>query len=105
MGAHVSATLIVLEALTLLSIWVLLYHLIKQQGRILLRLDQMGDDGFAQHGKPSRPTGLAVGVAFPSFRFPDLQGRTIALQDFLGKQVLLVNWSPECGFCDLIAPD
>jgi len=50
-------------------------------------------------------TGLAVGTPFPSFSYPDLTGQTINLEDFLDKRVLLVNWSPQCGFCDLIAPD
>jgi peroxiredoxin len=104
MGAPVSAVLIALEALTLISIWIMLYQLMKQQGRILLRLDEL-----AEHTGENKDTGpaagLAVGTAFPSFSFPDLAGQTIALENFLGKRVLLVNWSPQCGFCELIAPD
>jgi peroxiredoxin len=46
-----------------------------------------------------------VGTEFPAFKFPDLAGKTVALEDFRGKQVLLINWNFECGFCDLIAPD
>jgi peroxiredoxin len=101
MGALVSAVLIALEALTLISIWIMLYQLMKQQGRILLRLDKLAE----QNGETGPSAGLPVGTAFPSFSFPDLAGQTIALEDFLGKRVLLVNWSPQCGFCGLIAPD
>jgi peroxiredoxin len=106
MGAPVSAVLIALEALTLISIWIMLYQLMKQQGRILLRLDALADNEMAEHTGDTGPsTGPAVGTAFPSFSFPDLAGHTIALEDFRGKRVLLVNWSSQCGFCDLIAPD
>ena len=42
---------------------------------------------------------------FPPFKFPDLSGKTVALEDFRGQQVFLVNWNFECGFCDLIAPE
>ena len=104
MGARVSTILIVLEALTLISIWIMLYQLMKQQGRILFRLDALAEH-TGETGDTGSSAGLAVGTAFPSFSFPDLAGQTIALEDFLGKRVLLVNWSPQCGFCDLIAPD
>jgi peroxiredoxin len=46
-----------------------------------------------------------VGTEFPSFSFPDLAGNPIALDDFRGQRVLMIHWSPQCGFCDLIAPD
>ncbi|HXW93864.1 MAG TPA: TlpA disulfide reductase family protein, partial [Terriglobales bacterium] len=32
-------------------------------------------------------------------------GKAVRLEDFRGKQVLLVNWNFECGFCDSIAPE
>jgi len=41
----------------------------------------------------------------PPFSLPDLSGRVVALEEFRGRQVLLVHWNPGCGFCDLIAPD
>src|ERR1700674_1087879 len=104
MGARVSAILLVLEALTLVSLWIVLYQLMKQQGRILLRLDRLAEQ-TGETGDASPSAVLAVGTAFPSFSFPDLTGQAIALEDFLGKRALLVNWSPQCGFCDLIAPD
>jgi peroxiredoxin len=104
MGAYVSAVLLALEALTLISLWIMLYQLMKQQGRILLRLDEL-TERTGETGDTCASAGLAVGTQFPSFTFPDLAGQTIALEDFLGKRVLLVNWSPQCGFCDRIAPD
>jgi peroxiredoxin/predicted Fe-S protein YdhL (DUF1289 family) len=85
----------------------LLYQIIKQQGRLLLRLD-----GIEQHlgilapaKRPAMPAGLAVGKPFPPFKLPDLDGKDVALEDLRGKKVLLVNWSPQCGYCMRIAAD
>jgi peroxiredoxin len=104
MGARLSAILLALEGLTLISLWFMLYQLMKQQGRILLRLDRLAEQtGGTDDTSPS--AGLAAGTSFPSFSFPDLAGQPIRLEGFLGKRVLLVNWSPQCGFCDRIAPD
>jgi peroxiredoxin/predicted Fe-S protein YdhL (DUF1289 family) len=95
----------VLLSLILVSAWgvlFLLYQIIKQQGRLLLRLD-----GIEQHLgilAPAMPAGLAVGKPFPAFKLPDLDGKDVALEAFRGRRVLLVNWSPECGFCVRIAP-
>jgi AhpC/TSA family len=104
MGARLSTVLIALEGFTLINLWIMLYQFMKQQGRILLRLDRLAEQ-TSETWDTAPSAGLAVGTPFPSFSFPDLAGQTIALEDFLGKRVLLVNWSPQCGFCDRIAPD
>ncbi|MGH2572304.1 MAG: PqqD family peptide modification chaperone [Actinomycetota bacterium] len=49
--------------------------------------------------------GLEEGTEIPSFSFPDLDGRPVSLEDYRGRKVLLVNWSPSCGFCKRIAPE
>ena len=101
---------VILLSLILLSLWLVLYQIVKQQGRMLLRLDGLegglsaGEQGLA-HGVQIGPSGLAVGKPFDSFSLPDLAGQTVALDDFRGRRVLVVNWSPQCGFCDMIAPD
>src|SRR2546425_6821868 len=93
-----------LLALILVSVWFGFYQLVKQQGRILLRLDALAKQ-HAAAAEPAQPQGLEVGTEFPAFRLPDLEGAEVALESFRGKRVLLVHWSPQCGFCDLIAPD
>jgi len=99
---------VILLALILISLWAVLYQLVKQQGRLMLRQDEVEHRlmhaGLLPNGGV-QPNELAVGTQVPSFRLPDLTGETRALEDFRGKQVLLVNWSPHCGYCDLIAPD
>src|SRR5437773_2485511 len=100
---------LILLTLLLISVWVGFYGLVKQQGRILLRLDQLEQN--AKVGAVERqdlseegaPEGLALATEFPDFKFPDLTGRTVALEDFRGKRVLLVHWNFECGFCESIA--
>ncbi|MGA2594946.1 MAG: redoxin domain-containing protein [Bryobacteraceae bacterium] len=94
----------ILLVLILLSIWVGLYEVVKQQGRILLRLDQL-EQQRANADERAEPPGLPVGTVFPSFSLPDLNGAIVRLDDFRGEQVLLVHWSPECGFCEMIAAD
>ena len=101
----------VLLLLILVSVWIGFYQIFKQQGRILLRLDQLerhrptaGARLEAPAGQ-AEPAGLPPQSPFPSFTFSDLAGRSVALEDFRGRRVLLVNWNFECGFCDSIAAE
>jgi peroxiredoxin len=94
----------ILLVLILISIWVGLYQVVKQQGRILLRLDQL-EQHKANADEKAEPPSLPVGTSFPSFSLPDLNGAIARLDDFRGEQVLLVHWSPDCGFCEMIAAD
>jgi peroxiredoxin len=102
---------IFLLLLILISLCIGFYELVKQQGRILLRLDKLEElykitvARNEVHSKPNEPQGLALGTAFPRFNYPDLMGQSVGLDSFQGKNVLLVHWSFGCGFCDYIAPD
>src|SRR5205814_7778401 len=92
----------------LISVWIGFYQLVKQQGRMLLRLDELERNARAAGAgaeEAAEPDGLPLGTDFPAFRFPDLAGRTVALEDFRGKRVLLVHWNFDCGFCESIARD
>ena len=97
--------------LILISIWLGFYQLVKQQGRILLRLDElersaktMGATSENFH-QETEAEGLPLETPFPTFKFPDLSARTLALEDFRGTCLLLIHWNFECGFCDSIASD
>lgn len=46
---------------------------------------------------------LPVGTELPSFVYRDLGGREVTFENFAGQRVLLVNWSPDCGFCRSLA--
>jgi thiol-disulfide isomerase/thioredoxin len=54
---------------------------------------------------PAMPEGLPLGSEISPFEAPDLDGRVRDFGDLRGKRVLLVNWSPTCGYCDRIAPE
>jgi peroxiredoxin len=87
--------------------WSLL-HVLRQNGRLLLRLEALegrvsvGEEpAQAEHG----PAGLLPATPFPSFRLPSLDDGEVALEQFRGERVLLVHWSPDCGYCRQIAAD
>lgn len=92
-----------------------IYQILRQQGRMLMRLDQieehlsLGADEAVARGSVAlqahEPAGLAVGTSFSPFELPDLDDRIVALESFRGRRVVLVNWNAHCGFCDLIAAD
>jgi len=44
-----------------------------------------------------------VGDSLLEFAFTDFSGAERSLREFAGRRVLLVNWSPGCGFCTKIA--
>ena len=97
-----------LLALNLISLWWVFYQLIKQQGRLLLRLDrveaQLLDPDRRVRPRP-QPKGLDPGEALPSFRLPGSDSREYGREDFKGKSLLLINWHPGCGYCAGIAPE
>jgi len=86
--------------LVMAGLAVIVLQLFRQQGRLLLRLDQV--ERLIGGGQPD---GLAVGTALPDFELPDLDGRQVALRDLRGQRVLLIHWSARCGFCALMAPE
>lgn len=107
---------VVLLGLILVSLWAVLYQIIKQQGRLLLRMDYVEHSlrqsshgslvmGPEVGGGRAQSQGLPIGKPLVPFYLSDLTGRTVGLADFKGKRVLLINWSAECGFCELIASD
>lgn len=101
------------------------YQLIRQNGRILLRLEGLEDhlDGIAEAlegagGKDlarsgRRPlseshlnrNGLTVGTPAPDFRLPRLDGGDLSLSELRGSPMLLVFSDPHCGPCDALAAD
>lgn len=106
--------------------WMILFQLVRQQGRILLRLDeiesriadvatraaetsangqQIATPQPAAQAAPPEPRGIQAGAIVPDFRLRDVKGRVHSLESYRGKRVLLVHWSTQCGFCDMIAQE
>jgi peroxiredoxin len=104
--------LVSITLVAVFGLWLLVYQLVRQQGRLLLLFDSLneqlqhaGANGFSANGASAPTEALRVGDTVPSFRLPSLAGETVALEQYRGKRVLLVNWSPNCSFCTMIAPD
>ena len=64
-------------------------------------------EGVARDLPPQmqQPMGFPAGTALPGFTLETLDGGTFDLEAEHGRRLLLVHWSPQCGYCDRIAPD
>jgi len=80
------------------------YQFMRQNGRILLRLEAI-DGRLSPRGQPQRrePAGLPLGTVAPDFELPDLTGTSRRLSDFRGRSLLLIFFNPNCGFCSRMA--
>jgi len=81
-------------------------QLIRQNGRILLRLESI-EARLPPRSGPARPSvlGLSIGTPAPDFELPDLSGARRKLSEWRGRDVLLVFFNPGCGFCTKMAAD
>ena len=84
------------------------YQLVRQNGRILLRLEtierHLGSRGKPSPAEPQRKAGgLPVAIPAPEFELPDLTGVRRNLFEFRGRDVLLIFFNPKCGFCSKMA--
>jgi peroxiredoxin len=93
--------------------WILL-NLVQQNGRLLLRLDDLEARLGATGQVPAVPPvpapsakGLPIGSVAPAFMLRDLEEEPVTLADLLapGKPVFLVFSDPGCGPCTALMPD
>jgi hypothetical protein len=94
----------ILLALTLASLWIVFYQLLEQQGRILLNLEQIQRQLGLAATQRLEPRNRSLGEPFPSFSLPDLSGNPSAWKTSGGNR-LFSSIGPQCGFCDMIAPE
>jgi peroxiredoxin len=87
----------------------LAYQLVRQNGRILLRLEaidsRLAPRAAARPKERQEPGGLTAGTLAPDFELPDLAGVRRTLSEFRGKNLLLIFFNPHCGFCTQMAAD
>ena len=99
----------------LLAGGLLLMHVLRQQGRLLLRIEaleaQLAASGVAPEsvasGQAAPVVGLPIGDPAPGFTLPTLAGEpmTLAALRGLGKPVLLLFSDPGCGPCTALLPE
>ena len=92
---------IVIEALVAITLGLVLFQVLKQQGRILRRLDELE----LKAAGVSAPAELEIGTLVQDFQAPDVSGKNVSLSDFRDRRVLLIYWNPQCGFCDMLAAE
>lgn len=100
----------VLFVLAMLSGW-LVFSLLRQQGRLMLRIDNLElriEAAGIGPAVPAAPTsmGLPLGQPAPSFTLPQMEGGQLSL-DILraaGKPLVLVFSDPQCGPCMALLP-
>jgi peroxiredoxin len=108
------------------------WQLLRQNGRILLRLDDieeqlhelefgeaeaLAEGSSGEEAKENRfcnrslarsrinRSGLKAGTPAPEFRLPRLDGRgELSLEELRGRRLLLVFSDPHCGPCNALAP-
>jgi peroxiredoxin len=80
------------------------YQLVRQSGRILLRLESI-ERQLAERAPARRPepAGLPVGTLAPDFELPDLLGARHKFSEYRGRDSLLIFFNPNCGFCTKMA--
>lgn len=109
----VAGSLAGLAGLVAVQGWALV-HVIRQHGRVLLRLKALEDAALAGPQPPAAPaaprhhgSGLPVGQPAPEFSLTGLHGETMTLAALRssGRPVLLVFSDPGCGPCTALAPD
>jgi peroxiredoxin len=81
------------------------WQLLRQNGRILLRLDELEKRlDKLEFGEDEQPAGLPLSSDAPSFELPDLAGETTTLAQYRGRSLLLIFFNPACGFCRELLP-
>jgi peroxiredoxin len=105
----------VLVLVLLAGQWWFLIHLLRQNGRLLVRLEAVeatlaegGSVAPSQNGTPvHQAEGLPVGSAAPEFNLSGLHGETLTLEALRapGKPVMVLFTDPGCGPCNAMLPD
>ena len=89
----------------------LTFHLLRQHGRLLLRIDvleaTLQEVGLLSTDGALSPIGLPIGDRAPSFDLPLLSGGTSTLEHLResGKPVLLIFSDPGCEPCSALLPE
>lgn len=87
----------------------LVYQMTVRHGQDLLEIEALQEQVRQLGGEPVsaatlRPPGLPVGSMLQDFELPDLDGRGVALHQFVGRRVLLIFFDPRCPYSTAMLP-
>ncbi len=101
------AAAVVFEAVGLAVLLWVSYRLLRQNGRMLRRLEAIearsSTESPLAQSKIKRD-GLSPGTPAPAFRLPTTDGGEVALSDYAGRPLLLVFSDPACAPCTALLP-
>lgn len=102
---------VILVALVAVETWLLLQTMM-QQGRLLVRLELLEENGVGSSDNENTPLiGLPEDTSAPEFELPDLDGNMVSLSGILAegaetkKAAFLIFTSPTCGPCQAMMPN
>ena len=85
------------------------YHLVTQNGRLMLRLEslerRLAEQGILAEGVNPGNLGMPPGSVLNDFALPLLGGGTMTLSQWRGRKVALIFLSPRCKHCEKLLPD
>ena len=90
------------------ALWAVLLRMLRQQGRLLARVEALEAERAAAAAQPERglaPPRHPVGTPFAPFELPDVAGVSVTLDAIASRRILFVHWDPGCGFCERIGAD
>ncbi len=101
---YITSAVIITWLVLFVLAW-LAWQFLRQNGRMLLRLDELEKRLDAlEFGEPSGQASLPLDSPAPEFDLPDLAGERKSVAQFRGQPLLLVFFNPACGFCRELAP-
>jgi peroxiredoxin len=56
-------------------------------------------------GRNGNGRGRKLGDRAPALELPDVRGKSVALSEFRGREVVLLFWNPNCGYCQRMLDD
>src|SRR4051794_34283909 len=81
------------------------WQLLRQNGRLLLRLDELEQRlNELEFGEGEASVGLPFGGEAPAFELPDMASNRKSLAQYRGQPLLLIFFNPACGFCRELLP-
>jgi len=80
----------------------LIYQLMTQHGRILLRLEML--EARRPEAQAQTAQGYPAGTVLHDFELPALSGGEMRLSQWRGKRLLLIFFNPDCSHCQKMVP-